>query len=428
MHLVAAVERSIAGGRLEPGASLPSVRTAAMVLGLAPNTVASAYRKLRERGIVVGRGRQGTVVAGRPSILRLPVAPLPSGIVDAVAGNPDRRLLPSLAGPLALAASAPAHYGDVLVLPELGAAARRWLAADGIEGEHVTLTAGAMDAIERLLVEQLRIGDRVAVEDPGHRPVHELVAAMGLEPFAVPIDQAGMEPDALRTAIEGGARAVVLTPRAQNPTGAALTGARVGEINAVLADHPDVFVIEDDHAGPAAGVELVGLDRDRQHWAVVRSVSKTLGPDLRLAFIAGDRDTVERVEARLSIGPGWISHIIQRAVAVLLDDPDTHVLIGRAADSYRARRLHLIDRLAEGGIAAEGGSGLHVWIAVPDEQRVVDAARDAGFAIRAGASYRIGAPPAVRVTVAALDDVQLDQVAAAIVGALDSRSATSRPV
>jgi DNA-binding transcriptional regulator YhcF (GntR family) len=58
-----AIVRRIVSGRLEPGERLPPVRHLAARLGLAPNTVAKAYRELERAGYLVGRGRRGTFVA-----------------------------------------------------------------------------------------------------------------------------------------------------------------------------------------------------------------------------------------------------------------------------------------------------------------------------------------------------------------------------
>ncbi len=54
----------VADGRLRPGEKLPTVRALAEQLGLAPNTVARAYRELEAAGVVDTRGRSGTFVAG----------------------------------------------------------------------------------------------------------------------------------------------------------------------------------------------------------------------------------------------------------------------------------------------------------------------------------------------------------------------------
>jgi DNA-binding transcriptional regulator YhcF (GntR family) len=57
-----AIRAKIGRGTLLPGDRLPPVRTAALALGLAHNTVARAYRELERTGWLVGRGRAGTFV------------------------------------------------------------------------------------------------------------------------------------------------------------------------------------------------------------------------------------------------------------------------------------------------------------------------------------------------------------------------------
>ena len=61
-----ALAARIASGRLAPRERLPPVRDLAAQLGLAPNTVAKAYRELVSSGALVGRGRLGTFVADAP--------------------------------------------------------------------------------------------------------------------------------------------------------------------------------------------------------------------------------------------------------------------------------------------------------------------------------------------------------------------------
>ena len=64
-RLARAIEGRIHRGSIGPGARLPTVRALAEQLDLAPNTVAKAYRRLEEDGLLDGRGRRGTFVAER---------------------------------------------------------------------------------------------------------------------------------------------------------------------------------------------------------------------------------------------------------------------------------------------------------------------------------------------------------------------------
>jgi DNA-binding transcriptional MocR family regulator len=118
-----------------------------------------------------------------------------------------------------------------------------------------------MDGVERVLQAHLRAGDRIAVEDPGYAGVLDLVGAMGLVPQPVPLDDFGVRPEALESAVAAGARAVVLTPRAQNPTGAAFDEERVRALRAVLERHPDVLLIEDDRRTSPGHAGLTSLIR-----------------------------------------------------------------------------------------------------------------------------------------------------------------------
>ena len=172
--------------------------------------------------------------------------------------------------------------------------------------------------------------------------------------------------------------------------------------------------MQDDHAGPVSGVPPVWIESPGERFAVVRSFGKSLGPDLRVAAVCADERTIDRVAVSVSNGPGWVSHLMQRAVAHLLTDDTATQQVAAAAVTYAERRRRLIAALAARGVASHARSGLNVWIPTGDEQAAVDAARAAGFAIRGADSYRIASPPAVRVTISTLDDDRIDRLATAL--------------
>ncbi|OEV07023.1 aminotransferase class I/II-fold pyridoxal phosphate-dependent enzyme, partial [Streptomyces nanshensis] len=226
--IAASVESGVRTGGLGPGQPLPPVRELALELGVNANTVAAAYRSLRDRGVIETAGRRGSRVRDRPaSTPREAIRPeVPEDCVDVSTGNPDTALLPDLHDALASAAANAARrsvrYGDPAVSEPFARAARRQLDGDGVPDGPLAVTSGALDAIERVLTAQLRPGDAVAVEDPGWGSLLDLIPALGLRAVPVAVDDEGPLPDEAARALREGARALVVTARAQNPTGAAV--------------------------------------------------------------------------------------------------------------------------------------------------------------------------------------------------------------
>lgn len=421
-EIAASVERAVGTGDLQPGQLLPPMRELATRLGVNPNTVAAAYRTLRERGVIETAGRRGSRIRPKPATtgreeLRVEV---PDGGRDLATGDPDRALLPRLAPALAAAAEEgdrrPVLYGGDPVDPDLVRLARAELDADGVPDGPLTVTSGSLDAIERVLAAHLKPGDAVAVEDPGWGSVLDLVPALGLRTVPVGVDDDGPSPDDLRHALEAGARALIVTDRAQNPTGASVTATRARALRAVLREHPQTLLIEDDHGHGIVDLPLHPLAGTTRHWAVVRSASKAYGPDLRVAVLTGDPVTVDRVRGRQRLGPGWVSLLLQRTVVRLWTEGAVdRVAVARA---YGARRDPLVDALAERGVVAHGRSGMNVWIPVPDETGAVARLLQQGWGVAPGARFRLNSGPAIRITISTLTQEDIGPLADAVAAAV----------
>jgi DNA-binding transcriptional MocR family regulator len=417
-EIAASVEEAVRAGDLGPGDRLPSVRALAAQLGVSPATVAAAYGALRRRGIVTGAGRGGTSIRPAPPVSTRGYLAAPEGTRDLVSGCPDPGLLPVI--PARPAARAARMYAETPVAPRLRRLAAAQLAADGIDAASLAVTGGALDAIERVLATWLTPGDRVVVEDPGHATTFDLIAAMGLIAVPVPVDEFGIRPDGLALALSRGAEAVIVTPRAQAATGAAWDAARAAELRQVLRLHRTAGLIEDDHAGPVAGAAAFTASPGLPRWVTIRSASKSLGPDFRLAVMAGDETTVARVTGRQALGTGWVSYQLQEAVADLWSEP---AAIEHAARVYAGRRAALRSALAGQGITIAARSGFTCWVPVSDEDRVASALAAARWAVAAGRRFRIAAPPGVRVCYATLRQEDAGPFAAAFARALHDRAA-----
>ena len=406
------VESAVRDGRISRGERLPPVRTLAEVVQVSPATVAAAYRRLRFRGVVVTDGRRGTRVSMTPPLAH-PFAPLvPPGVRDLASGNPDPALLPDISAALCRFPKEPILYGHDSHDERLLRLGRESFEADGVKSDATTIVGGALDGIERVLRVHLAPGDRVGLEDPGWRSVLHLVTSLNLIPVPITVDDDGILPEAFARSARHDLDALIVTPRAQNPTGAAIGRKRAVELRRIVSRHPDLLVIEDDHAGPVAGgvyESLMGHKRER--WAVIRSVSKSFGPDLRVALMAGDAATIARVEVRQLLGPGWVSHILQRAVGEIWSDPAALSLVDRAAKTYEARRKAVIDALTQRSIPARGKTGLNVWIEVREESAVVASLLARNWAVAAGQEFRMMSAPAIRVTIATLRSHEVEAFA-----------------
>jgi len=419
-EIAASIERGIEEGLLLPGTPLPAVRSLAGELGVSPTTVAAAFKDLRSRGLVVTRSRSGAHVSWRPPVAGAWLGTVaPAGARDLASGNPDPELLPDLTPALRRIEPPVQLYGGDPADPRLIELANAEFDRDGIAAADVAVVSGALDGVERALAAHLRPGDVVAVEDPGFAGLFDLLRAGGFALRPVAIDAKGMIPAGLAEALDDGASAVVVNPRGQNPTGASLDEERAAALRRILAQAPEVMVLEDDHLGPIAGSPRLSLTEGRRRWAAARSLAKSLGPDLRLAVLAGDAHTISRVRGRQAVGPGWVSHLLQRTATELWADSKVVRGLEKAAATYGKRREALVAALAEHGIEVEATSGLNVWIPVPDETSVVQALQAEGWAVAPGAPFRLQAEPAIRITISTLKSAEAKSVAAALARTLE---------
>ncbi|KJL46303.1 putative HTH-type transcriptional regulator YdcR [Microbacterium hydrocarbonoxydans] len=410
-------------GALPPGTVLPPVRELAATLGINRNTAVAAYRQLAQAGLVVSRGRAGTVVAGHESVAQEGYA-ADTVLRDVATGNPDPRLIPDPTRALTTVAGRPVLYGEPVIDEALDAWARDWIAADLEADFRITVTSGAVDAVERLLAQALMRDDAVALEDPCFLASIHTVRLGGYRAIPVAVDDEGMTVAGLRAALDAGVRAVICTPRAQNPTGASLTARRAAELRAVLADHPYVLIIEDDHFSLLSQrpyESLIGPGHRR--FALVRSVSKFLGPDMCLAIAATDPETANRLAMRLSPGTTWVSHLLQRLALAQLTDPQVAADVADAAAHYAARNEAFSARLRAHGIDAPASDGLSLWIPLPLPARVVtERLMRRGWLARTGDEFALGdrTEPSrhLRLTVHDLSDDDAETLVADLVAAL----------
>ena len=403
-------------GRFRPGQLLPPVRSLAMELGVNRNTVAAAYKRLVATGIALAHGRLGTVIREQQTQGEQEGSLLGTPLTDLASGNPNPVWLPDIRDAVARSFYHPRLYGEATVNPKLDAYGRQWLEGDCPEAFEIDLAHGAVDAVERLLTANLVAGDKVAVETPCFLSSISTLRVGGWEAVGVPVDSEGMRVESLEKVLSaGGAQAVILTPRAHNPTGFSLSPARAEALRCVLAQHPHVLVIVDDHFALLAETAYHSvIPAEARRWALVRSVSKVLGPDLRVAFVASDHQTSLRLRLRLASGTTWVSHLLQDIVGVCLTCETLSSRVAQARRDYRRRRAWLEAALADHKIpVATPADGLNLWVPLrQDSQPVVFALAKHGWLVRNGEAFSVREViPGLRITISNLEEVDSRRLA-----------------
>jgi GntR family transcriptional regulator / MocR family aminotransferase len=398
---------AIRSGRLAAGERLPSSRRLAQELGISRGLILECYSQLQAEGYLVARGGAATEVAeGARELGSEPLAtpePSPRLDVDFAAGRPDLASFPRRDWMWALrevSRSAPAEalgYGDPRgsrQLREVLAAYLRRVRAAAADPDQIVICSGFAQGITLVLRALALEGVRqVALEDPGdfdHASVHR---RSGLATVHVPVDDYGVVVEALAAT---SARAVMLTPAHQAPTGGVLAPERRQGLVRWAAER-EAIVIEDDYDAefrydrePVGALQ--GLAPDRV--ATLGTVSKSLAPGVRLGWVLCPPKLVAAVAEEKELGDRGSPGLDQLALATLIESGryDRHLRRMRAV--YAGKRQALIDALARHapdvelrGLAA----GFHAVARLPeglDERAVAAAARERSVGLYPMGDYR----------------------------------------
>lgn len=416
------IRQHITSGKLAKGETLPPVRELAVQLDVNRNTVAAAYKRLVTSGLALSLGRNGTVVKETLPPVALEGGNPHSPLTDLSSGNPAPDKLPDLGHYLSHIDPTPRLYGDAPVSSSLSHWAGTWMQEAVPSPGEIDLTSGAIDAIERLLCAHLLPGDSVAVEDPCFLSSISMLRYSGFTASPVGIDPEGMLPEMLEQALNAGARAVILTPRAHNPTGYSLSQARAEELQQILSRYPQVMVIVDDHFALLSSTPWYPIIPPQTlHWAVVRSMSKTLGPDLRLAFVASDKATSSKLRLRLNSGSQWVSHLLQDIAYACLSDERYQQSLVQTRTFYAEQQRKFASALRDKGIHnIIPGDGLNFWLPLTDaSQTTAFALAKSGWLVREGEPFGVNAPAqGLRITLSTLNDNDITRLASDIHQAL----------
>jgi GntR family transcriptional regulator / MocR family aminotransferase len=401
------LREAIRSGRLAEEERLPSSRALAAELGVSRGLVLECYEQLIAEGYLSSSPGSATRVAARATAGAdgdrvVAAAPTPLA-VDFRPGVPDLTSFPvhdwlwAVGRAVREAPTAAMGYSDsrgAAALREVLAAYLRRVRGGAGDAGQVLICTGYAQGVNLLLCALGGLGlPLIAFEDPGDRDMFGLARRAGLRAVPVPVDERGVNVAALSAT---GARAVVVTPAHQAPTGVVLAPERRQALVA-WAREADGVIIEDEYDNefrydrqPVGSLQ--GLAPDRV--ASVGTVSKTLAPALRLGWIVCPAWLIEAVAVEKRVADRGSPGLDQLALAALIESGryDRHLRHMRAA--YAARRAALVDALAvhAPGLEVSGlAAGFHAVADLPagrQEAAVIAAARSRSIGLYGMSRYR----------------------------------------
>jgi GntR family transcriptional regulator/MocR family aminotransferase len=447
-----AVIEGIKSGRLSTGTTVPGSRTLAKTLSVHRKTVIRAYDELVAEGWMTSIPRLGMFVS--PTIPEIGVPrdgserrdpdrlgfPLPGrikvvgpirsspGILN-LGSRPDMRLAPRAAlgrayrRALMWNPESVLGYSDPRGHPDLRRALSTMLKSTrgmSTEADDLIVTRGSQNALYLAARALLKPGDIVAVEALGYPPAWEAFRQAGATVRPVPVDEAGLRVDALEALTrKTPLRAVYVTPHHQFPTMVTLTaGRRLALLD--LARRRRIAVLEDDYDHefhyrgrpvlPLASMDPAGLV------VYIGTLSKVLAPGLRLGYVAAPRPFLDRIAAHRVVVDHQGDHVLERALADLMEDGEVQRHIRRARRIYLERQGAMAQALRKhlGGVLTfeVSAGGTTIWARVSED---VDPAAWASRAAGRGVLFRPGGffaadgrpRPFVRLGYAGLNDREM---------------------
>jgi 2-aminoadipate transaminase len=274
---------------------------------------------------------------------------------------------------------------------------RAWIAErHGVEPNRVVITSGSLQGFVFLCEQLVQPGARVIVEAPTYdRPI-KILRRLGAEIVGLPMDDEGLQVDALERALADGEKPAFVYTIAtfQNPSGRTLSSERRGRV-AELAKEHSVLVLEDDPYGlvryegdaPPTIFELEGGD----NVAYASSFSKTVAPGVRVGYFILPPDLAAKIEAlavSTYISPPFLT---QATVHEFIRRGNFEPNLERVNGLLKARRDAMLEALErhmpEGASWSHPEGGYFIWLDLPDEAPSLEAAEAAGVTFVKGTDF-----------------------------------------
>lgn len=273
--------------------------------------------------------------------------------------------------------------------------------------ENVMITTGSQQALDLIGKLFINRGDRVLVEAPTYLGALQAFNSYGAEYVSVPVDDDGVQTEALEKPLRSGPKFMYVLPNFQNPAGTTLSEGRRHQL-VLLADKYGIPIVEDDpygqlryegeHIPPLVVIDRENLRGDEGFSAgnviYLSTFSKTLAPGLRLGWIVAPPEVIGKL-VQLKQATDLHTSTFNQAVAYEVARDgfiDQHVKFIR--ELYRERRDAMLEALTEFFPSevtwTRPHGGLFLWVTMPEamnSHKVLETALSNNVAFVPGDSF-----------------------------------------
>ena len=236
--------------------------------------------------------------------------------------------------------------------------------------DEVIIVSGGQQAIDLSTKCLVNDGDVVIVEEPSFIGATNAFRSFGARLAGVPMDEDGMNIDALRDVLKNTPRVKVIytIPTFQNPMGATMSLEKRKALYAAAREF-DVVIIEDNPYGDLTfdGAKLPTIKSMDEDGRVIYcgSFSKILAPGLRVGYMCADKKIVQRAVIAKQVSDVHTPMITQLLAHGFLTKYDIDALIVKMRANYAHKcgtMLAAIEKyFPEGVFFTRPKGGLFIW-------------------------------------------------------------------
>ena len=405
-QLYRALKEDILSGAICGGEKLPSKRALAEHLSVSRITVENAYSQLLAEGYLVSRPRSGFYaerLEALPGLMpKLPVL----SVEEQPVPPPSAGQFPySIWARLMRGVLLDRHDSLLQPPPNIGlpdlrrAIAGMLLRSRGMEVDPNCIVIGAgAEYLYNILIQLLGRDNGFGLENPGHRKIHRVYEANGLQICPVALDDSGVS---LRSLADSGASVLHISPNHQFPTGIVTPITRRRQLMAWVGEG-DRWLVEDDYDSEfrfAGKIIPTMFSMDRTGRVIyMNTFSRTITPALRISYMILPPALMARYHRLLGFYSCTVPSFEQLTLARFLDEGYFEKHVNRMRRHYRLLRDQFLRLLRQsplsGRMTVQGHeAGLHFLLkletALPDDV-IEETLANAGVRAAGLRKYRTG--------------------------------------